>query len=199
MKTSLQKSYSFQCSFKSSQGLGSFLGEGVKKKCKMQTYPCSQAWCLTRHIASASAKPSKTWKKGAGIKQDSAESHCYWNTLQNVLFLLEPSCDHRLQTFRKNIHSITHQPAALMRSWIKCLKFGAVTTALVKRFCQTTLLGVCTWECQDVKPIVILLQKGDKQASSHPQCPKILPKLHQKHISILSQRKLKIFHFKKTA
>lgn len=105
-------------------------------------------------------------KKGAGIKQDSAEPHHYWNTLQNVLFLLESKCDHRLQIFRKNICSITHQPAALMRPWTKCLKFGAATTALVAGFCQTTLLGVCMWGCQDVKLVGILQQKGDKQEPS---------------------------------
>lgn len=40
-----------------------------------------------------------------------------------MLFLLESNCEYRLQTFRKNICSITHQPVALMRPWTKCLKF----------------------------------------------------------------------------
>lgn len=46
------------------------------------------------------------------------------------------------------------------------------------------------WGCQDVKPTGILLQKGDKQAASHPHCPETTPKPSQNHISTLSQRKL---------
>lgn len=173
-------------SFKSSQGLGSFLGRGLKKKFKHIPAPRLGVWLLTLQ------QPLPNFlKEGAGIKQNCRISslweylaeHPAWNPTVTTDFKLSE------RIFTVSQISLNEALDKVPEIWSCHNSFGSMNS--VRPPCQECTCGMprCKtyWDSA----------KGDKQAASHPHCPET--KLCQNHISNLCQRKLENFALQKNS